>query len=720
MRGLLFAPRFSRPVGAVLWAVWLAIVAWTTIEPTRIHVEYFSKLGQGVSTGLLAFLAACALAAWGYTLLRRRTGLWKREPWIALGLLVAACLVYRPLATLVVVGAAWIAFSAGRALLARFELPLGTGPGDVGLAAAAGAGWLGVTLYLLGTARIFSPPALLALAVLTAWIGRAQLRSPSEILRSWSETWRRSEGFRDNAVGVSVFFVYLFLGFGLAVALTPAINIDGIREHLRFAQITLDAGFFEATPYQRTSYYPWAFEILMASVQAFGGQAAAELVNPTIFLALLALSFGLVRRAGVDRRLAFLSIAVVATVPWLHRTGVVVKNDALLALFQLASLLAWTRAREERNDRWLWASTIFLALSLGVKHTAAFGAIPLSLMLLWSTWRKPRLVVGLAAAGLLFGGFWHLRAYQATGNPFFPLGARVATQRQKPKAEIQMPSKSRRHLTIPWAVHYRGRASFSSPTNNPAGMALPFFVVAWLLLRRRRRNQVELALLIFCLIYSIYWGHIWGIIRYYLAPFILLLGLTVARAGAFWETSGVWPRRLGLAALTWNFVFTVPPVMMMEINLPQLEYLAGRIDREQFLTQAVSGYRAMQELARLQQPEDDAISFYAEHLVFAPWARKIGLVYAGRAAEARRRQLLATRFFEFVVLAKGLQEETLQYEGAEDYQEVYADDDYVLWRRKSDIAKGEGVDDPNDVAVDLWDTEGYQKSVIERLPPSAR
>jgi|GEM_PF-975004 len=721
MRDLLFVPRFPPPVGAVLWGTWLAIVAWTTLGPTRTHLDYFSKLGDGASAGLAAFLAASAIGAWGYAVLRRRTSLWKREPEIALALPAIPCLIYQPAASLVVAAWAWISFAAGRAILARFGLPLGTSPADAGLAASAGATWLGVTLYLIGAARLFGLPGLIALALLTAWIGRRELASPLETIRSWSRTWKESEELQDEAVGVSVFFCYLFLAFGLAVAFTPAINIDGIREHLRFAQITVDAGFFEATPYQRNSYFPWGFEVLMAAVQVFGGRAAAELVNPTVFLALLALSFGLVRRAGVDRRLALVAIAVVATVPWLHRTGVIVKNDMLLALFQLASLLAWTRAREERNDRWLWASTIFLALSLGVKHTAVFAAIPLSLLLLWSSWRKPRLLAGLMAAGLVFGGFWHLRAFQATGNPFFPLGARVAQQQQRPKGDvIAAPPKWQRHLIVPWAVHYAGTSSYSSPTDNPSGMALPFFVIAWLLVRRRRRDPVERTLLIFCLIYSLYWGYIWGIIRYFLAPFVILVALTLARAGAFWQSSGTWPRRLGLAALTWNFVFTVPPAMMLEINLPQLEYLAGRIDRDEFLTRAVSGYRVMKELERLQGPQDDAISFFCEHLVYAPNARKIGLVYAGRAAEPRRRQLLATRFFEFAVVARGLDEAMSEEEGGQDYQQVYADDDYVLWRRRPEVPKGEGIDDPNDVSVDLWDTKEWQESYRKSRPSSAR
>lgn len=693
-----FVPRLPGRIGLIVWSLWLAFIVWTTLGPTQIHIEYFSKLGEGVSTGLVAFLVATAAGAWIYSRVRIHRDLWQWEPAAAMAVAAAACLVYHPVAFLVVVAWSWVAFAGGRGLLARFKLPMGLSPGDAGLAAAAAATWLGVAFYLLGTAHLFNRPALFALWLLTAWIGRRELTAPVRILRSWRDRWSETLELKDTAIGLAVFYGFLFLGFGLAVALTPAINIDALREHLRFAQIALDSGTFLATPFHRNTYFPWGFEVFLAAAQAFGGQAAAELVNPVFFLGLLSVSFGILRRAGLSRSSVLLGIVVAATVPFLHRTGFIVKNDIILFVFQLGSLLAWLRARDERNDRWLWVAVLFLALSLGVKHTAAFGAIPLGLMFLWSTWRRPKLLLGLMLFGAAFGGLWHLRAYSQTGYPFFPLGTRFATKQFPSKGVFKRPPLWQVHAIYPWAVHYAGNSTYGSPSNNPTGMALPLFVIAWLLVRRRRADRTEIAILAFCAIYYVYWGYIWGIIRYFLGPLILLIALTLARARDYWDESGGWSRRLGLAALTWNFVFAVPPTMMFEINLPQLQYLAGRIDRSEFLTQAVSGYRVMRELERRRDPDDETIAFQCEHLVYAPEATKIGLMYSGSLWRARREQLTATRYFRWIIVDPVVEREFPDYPGADDYEKAYGDEAFALLKRKPGVEPVEIITDPNDIA----------------------
>ena len=686
-----FAPRISGVPAQLIWALWLAFIAWTAVEPTRIHIEYFSKLGEGVATGLVAFLLVGAAGAWLYSSLRLHRELWRFEPLVGGALIVLICGIYQPVGFLVTLVWVWTGFVAGRGLLFRFGLPPNLGLGDAGLASAVGAAWMGVALFGLGAAHLFTRPALVALLLISALIGWKELSSPVRILQHLHRSWAASEELRDRAIGLSVFYLFLFLGFGLAVAVTPAINIDGIREHLRYGQIAVEAGWFQPSIIQRTSYYPQGFEAFLGAAQAFGGQAAAELVNPAFFLGLIAVCYGLARRAGVDRRAAVLGLIVAATVPFLHRTGVIVKNDMLLFLFQLGSLTCWLRARDEHKDRWLWLGVVLLALSIGVKLTAAFGVVALGLLFLWSTWRRPRLLLGLILVGALFGGLWQTRPYLATGNPLYPLRSNNAVGRFPSKGVITRPPLWQIHSVYPWAVHYAGNASYSSPTNNPAGMALPFFVVAWLLVRRRRRNSTEVALLIFCALYYLYWGYVWGVIRYFIGPFLLLAVLTLARAQHFWDAAGPWPRRLGLAALTCNFVFAVPPTMMLEVNLPQLQFLSGRISRAQFLTQAVSGYRVLRELEKRRGPDDEAVSFHMEHLAYAPDQLHITLIYAGSWRRARRNQLVASRQFKYVVVDRLLERQFPTYDGAEDYQRVYQDEAASLWERKPGVQVGEPI-----------------------------
>lgn len=688
---LSFVPRLPPLAARWVWALWLLVVLWSTIEPTRIHVDYFGKLGGRVPSALIVFLAAGIAGAWLYSSLRLRRDFWRFEPALGLAAAVLACLLYEPVALVVVLVWMWTAFAAGRAILTRFGLAPGLGFGDAGLSLATGSGWLGIGFYLLGTAHLFLWPSLAGFLAVTLLIARKQLGAPVEVLHHMHRAWGAEGSLRDRAIGLSVFYGYLFLGFGLAVVLTPAINIDGIREHLRFGQIAVEAGWFQPSIFQRPSYYPQGFEVFLGAAWAFAGQAAAEMVNPFFFLGMLAVGFGIVRRAGVSRSSAVLGLLVVATVPFLHRTGVIVKNDPLLFLFQLSSLLAWMRARDEKDDRWLWAATVFLALSLGVKHTSIFGAIPLGLMLLWSTWRRPKLLAGLMAVGVVVGGLWFLRAYRETGNPVYPLGARVASTQWQSKGVFERPPLWQVYALYPWSVHYAGNSTYGSPSDNPVGMAIPLFLVGWLLVRRRKPNRNEFAVLLFCGIYYIYWGYIWGIVRYFMGPLLLLIVLTVARARGYWDSAGIWPRRFGLGALTWSFVFAVPPTMMFEINAPQLQYLSGRIDREEFLTKAVSGYRALRQISRRRMPGDEAMAFELQQLLYAPDQLRTSLVRRGPYTRALREHLVASRRYAHFVVAPEIDEEFPEYPGASDYERVYGDEAFAVWERKQGVQSREPI-----------------------------
>jgi len=685
---LSFVPRFAPSAARWIWALWLLVIVWSTIGPTRTHVAYFGKLGSAVPHALVACLLAGAAGAWLYSSLRLHRDWWRLEPVIGLAAAACACLAYEPLALLVVGAWMWAAFAVGRAILTRLGLKPDLGVEDSGLSLAAGAGWLGVGLYLLGTAHLFAWPGLAGLLAITCLVGLGQLASPLEVLRSLCRNWGAEDSLKDRAIGLSVFYGYLFLGFGLAVVVTPAINLDGIREHLRFGQVAAEAGWFEPSIFQRTSYYPQGFEVFLGAAWTFAGQAGAELVNPFFYLGFLAVGFGIVRRAGVSRSSAVLGLSIAATVPFLHRTGVIVKNDPLLVLFQLSSLLAWMRARDEKDDRWLWASTMFLALSLGVKHTSIFGAIPLGLMLLWSTWRRPKLLAGLMAAGVLVGGLWFLRAYRYTGNPVFPLGTRVASTQWVSKGAFERPPLWQVYGLYPWSVHYAGKSTYGSPSDNPVGMAIPLLVVGWLLVRRRKPNRNEIAILVFCGIYYVYWGYIWGIVRYFMGPLLLLIALTAARARGYWDSAGEWPRRFGLAAVTWSFLFAVPPTMMFEINAPQLEYLVGRIDRDEFLTRAVSGYRALREMAQRRGPEDEAMVIDLQHLIYAPDQLRVSRLSGGEVLRDLREHIVASGYYAYFVVLPDVDEEFPSYRGAENYERVYADEATALWERKPGVEPG--------------------------------
>ena len=121
------------------------------------------------------------------------------------------------------------------------------------------------------------------------------------------------------------------------------------------------------------------------------------------------------------------------------------------------------------------------------------------------------------------------------------------------------------------------------------------------------------------------------------AMVILLTMLTLARGHDFWETSP--PRRLvGLAGLVFVFVFALPPTMIFEVNVPQLEYLAGTIDRNEFLLRAVSGTRVWREIEQRRDPGRRWRRRFARQRARSPAASR-----AGRGGPSGRRAWRRTR-----------------------------------------------------------------------------
>jgi 4-amino-4-deoxy-L-arabinose transferase-like glycosyltransferase len=114
------------------------------------------------------------------------------------------------------------------------------------------------------------------------------------------------------------------------------------------------------------------------------------------------------------------------SVPAIHWTGSVPKNDLLMAAWQVASLYAVLRWHKERSRRWLLLSAAMLGLAFEVKHIALFGAVPIGLLWVYAMWKGPKRAQTAAAVlgtFLAFGSFSVIRTWLATGNPVYPESA---------------------------------------------------------------------------------------------------------------------------------------------------------------------------------------------------------------------------------------------------------------------------------------------------------
>jgi hypothetical protein len=303
--------------------------------------------------------------------------------------------------------------------------------------------------------------------------------------------------------------------------------------------------------------------------------------------------------------------AAAAALPFAHWTGSITKNDYPLAFFELAALYSVLRARQESDKSpWLLLTAFFIGLSLGVKHVALFAVIPLGLLALGPWRRSPRRARLAVSMGLIVAGsglFWHARTFLLTGSPIYPAPARQISH-AVPALDGTRPSRWTAPVLYPWWAHFDGHKVMESPSANPLGFYFAFFAPVWLLARRRERSIAERSFLFFLLVYYLYWGYIGGVLRYALAPILVLAVLTgerlvvVARQGsrpAHW-TSGV--------VMGYCLAFAWLPTLILEVNAYQFPYFARRLDGAGYLRSVMDSYAAIEFLNRETRNGEQTLS----------------------------------------------------------------------------------------------------------------
>ena len=376
-------------------------------------------------------------------------------------------------------------------------------------------------------------------------------------------------------MGVVISFAGIFLVCGLLVTLAPSVAHDSIVMHLPSAMFYSAKQALVPLANLDYSYFPQGFEVLMTAAYLFAGQAAAQMISPAFFGLTTFLVFVVARECGLARAPAIAATISGTSIPFLHWTGSVAKNDIALALFQLAALHCYLRARRPDATNWLRLGAFFVASSFAVKHSALFGAVPLAALYLHLLWKRGRLVrevIIMASVFALFGLCWQVRTFALTGNPVYPVKWHSAVEALRPDSMRAPDARSIPYYQIPWRIHFDGRleglpaTAFESPLPNPMGLFLVVCVPVWALVRRRSRNPLERACLVFCGVYFLYWGAVWPVLRYAIPLILMLVVLTTAR---LWALSLHLPRlarRATELALAYCLGFALLGTMIIEVN----------------------------------------------------------------------------------------------------------------------------------------------------------
>jgi 4-amino-4-deoxy-L-arabinose transferase-like glycosyltransferase len=373
-----------------------------------------------------------------------------------------------------------------------------------------------------------------------------------------------------------------------------------------------------------------------------------------------------------------------ASLPVLHWSASVPKNDAEVTFFLLCSLIAALRWRAGSDFKWTQAGVLFLACALATKDPAIFGAIPLGIVFLFAAWRQPgrlRAFASLALTFAIFALIWNVRRYLLTGNPIFPLAPGQSTVAGWPP-DPSLGGTILRILRLPWDLHVHGHDFSDTVLIAPLGIAFVVLWPVWLLTRKRLRSPERLSLG-FAITALLVWGWLSPVARYAVAPLAVFALLTGIRLARLWRVSPAITRASLAAASLWVLIPAICACMIIEINLPQLRYVAGVLGRDQYLSQADVDYPALAWLRDHTAPAERILGLencsdvyappfprYQSYCAFRPWT----------AAEVEGQ--LRGASFDWLLAPAGYEQAGLAAVAATERSaaEVFRDRSFVIYR----------------------------------------
>jgi hypothetical protein len=598
-----------------VWLTWAAVSVGLTLPGLLWHLNYFATYGPRFQQvfPVLVILLAGACAAYGYL---RARGLWRCELVGLAGIAVLGMAVYQPRATLLTILFGTVQFALGRRTLRIFGFSFAGIAEEITLSSAAGIAEMMGALFVLGLLRLYYPVVFLAMLALPCVLLFSEVKRLFALLRQAHQRWGSLTVMRCAPTGVLMFFSVIFLMCSLAVILSPSLVFDALSYHLADARYFAESHALAPLRFQPNSYFPQGFEVLMAMAFALGGQPAAQMIGPLFFVLSLAAAFAVARRSGIASHAALAGLAFMVATPFLLFEGAVVKNDFALAFFLLCALACCLR-----ND--VYFSAVCLGSAFAIKHVALFGAIPLGLIYLSSIRaqvNRVRTALVLALLFLITGAYWQVRTFLLTGNPVYPFAAADTLTVRIARSRKTLAEKFIRWIQMPWDVQFDGSSHFESDSPSPLGALLVFSLPMWLMARRDRSLTVaaQKEERLFVGLYLLYWSFQLGILRFAIAPVVLLLLFLARRATQVYCASARFTRVILTCCLFYCGVISLLVVTLLQINGPELKIFARQLDWPGYLRAWSSGYPSLEYLRAQARPGDLVLSVDNCAAAYAP------------------------------------------------------------------------------------------------------
>lgn len=290
----------------------------------------------------------------------------------------------------------------------------------IALALAAATGWLAVILALLvlGNLHALSPLwGFSAIALLAAFSLYTLRLYPGSGDHRSAVYWPSRADLRDNFP-----LVILLIGVFLAALKPPGIW-DDTMYHLPYARFFAEQQEIATNPYIRYPFLPQNLHLIFALALAAKDEYFLQLLNAGFAAFSLLGIFGLTYWLTGGRIPAYLAVFGFLSVKMASKWIGYAYVDHGLSFFITASLAALALGRRAGNATpWTLLSGLYMGTAIGIKFFGLMAAIPVFLWLV-ATQRRFKPIALFSGMAMIGGGYWYLRSYWLSGNPFHPVGS---------------------------------------------------------------------------------------------------------------------------------------------------------------------------------------------------------------------------------------------------------------------------------------------------------
>jgi hypothetical protein len=253
------------------------------------------------------------------------------------------------------------------------------------------------------------------------FIGQVQQLSPRSLSRVKASLINFCHSMSSN-VWLSLALIFIFSLPALIAPLRVPLPGDEVGHHLPHAVQWAQSGYLSVNEWLRYPWFPFNYNLLFASGLLIYDDLLTHMFNTSAGLMVAVLTYRL------SVRFFSQPVAVVAILIWLQldRGDFGKANvDMGLTLYILCSLIVlYEWIYTDRSKRLLFMASFFLGIAIGTKYQALMFLPLIGVVIIFLEPRPSYLLI--SAFGLLVPcGYWYIRNYLITGDPFDPFGAKI-------------------------------------------------------------------------------------------------------------------------------------------------------------------------------------------------------------------------------------------------------------------------------------------------------